>query len=1171
MQKYKLINNITGWVVFVFAAVVYTLTMEKSGSFWDCGEFVSGCYKLQVVHPPGAPFFLMLGRIFTLFSGGNPLVDGTGGKVAASVNFLSALATAGAVMFTFWTVTALVRKVIITDGQYTTPRIIAIMGAGLLAATCATFLDSSWFSAVEGEVYALSQFFMSAIVWLIMKWDADDSPYADSWLLLIAYLTGLSIGVHLLSLLAIPAISLVYYYKRSKNPTTLGWFLAIGAGFLILGLYMKFIISYTQSYLAGMDLFFVNLLGLGFNSGIVFGVLLLIALIVSVIWYTHTGTERDFYIAVGIAGLYALIGLVIEDSGMAKLIRLLIVGALFLVRRYGVDARRTLNLGMLALAFSYIGYLSYIMVPIRAIANPPINMNRPNDPFTIKSYVDREQYGDRPLLFGPAYTATFDDIDRTKPYDTIGWRWVKDEATRRYINTGPKIDYNFKSSAKMFFPRLGFWQEEAKKSAYRAWLNPSYYVWDRETNTPVQTFSPSQLAEAEAYVQKLNKDNPGYDGRGKYIVKDKITFADNLAFFFKYQVGFMYFRYFFWNFAGRQNDIQGTYANDDGRWISGIPFIDKSGLFYTPEWPQENLPKWELANKARNKFYLIPFIIGMAGFLYTLYRHEKIFWIILVLFGTAGLLQIVYQNEPPIEPRERDYAQAGSFIVFCMWIGFGFIALYQFLKNKIGELPGTGVALALCAAAPLLMGMQGWDDHNRHGRHTARDFARCYLESCAPNAVIFTQGDNDTYPLWYAQEVEGIRTDVRVINLSLLGVDWYIDQLRYKINDAPPLKLTFRPDQYAGDRRNVCRYRPVQGIAPGTPVELSKMMKIMASDDPRFTDRETEESYYFTKTFYIDVDTAKAAQMNFVSPDERSQLVPRMEWTISNNALVKNDLMTLDIIANNFMERPIYFAVSVAPDAYLGLEKYFQLEGLAYRIVPKVNAGGSPYSAPPRTDVMYENMMKKFRFGNIAENPHIYLDENNLRMVVNVKGNFGRLAEGLIAKGEKQKAAEVIDYSLKVMPPDKVPHSVFDYQYPEIYYKAGQPEKARKLLTEMWNDCKDYLNYYQTVYRWTLNNATRSGDMEYVERLKQGGFTERREVREKLYIMQELVQTVLENEEPELYAKLGMNIGPWLYPQVQSKAELDSILATSNDPSATLAIKLRNELLRYKFGFVSFM
>jgi hypothetical protein len=403
MQKFKLLNNILGWVAFLFAATVYTLTMESSGSFWDCGEFVSGAWKLQVVHPPGAPFFLMLGRLFTLLAGGDP------SKVALMVNWMSALSTAGAVMFTFWTVTALARKVIMKDGNYTDGRIFTVLGAGLIAAASCTFVDSSWFSAVEGEVYALSQFFLSLIVWIMVKWDADDSPHADHWLVLIAYMTGLSIGVHLLSLLALPAIALIYYYKRFKT-TTVGWMGAIAIGFLVLGLYMKFIISFTQSYLAGMDLFFVNTLGMGFNSGIVFGVALLVAVIVSLLKYTHSGSQRDFNIALGVSILYVVAGFIINDSWTARFIRLIFVGALFAAQRYGYETRRLVNIGVLAIAFSYVGYLSYIMVPIRSLANTPINMNRPTDPFSLKSYVDREQYGDRPLVKGPDYTASYDDI-----------------------------------------------------------------------------------------------------------------------------------------------------------------------------------------------------------------------------------------------------------------------------------------------------------------------------------------------------------------------------------------------------------------------------------------------------------------------------------------------------------------------------------------------------------------------------------------------------------------------------------------------------------------------------------------------------------------------------------------------------------------------------------------
>lgn len=1172
MQKYKLLNNIFGVLSFVFAALVYAMTMESSGSFWDCGEFVSGCYKLQVVHPPGAPFFLMLGRIFTLFSGAaDPLTATDFSRVALSVNLMSALATAASVMFLFWTVTALAKKMVFRDGEYTTGRIITVIGAGLVSAGSCTFLDSLWFSAVEGEVYALSQFFMSFIVWAMMKWDADDSKYADHWLVLIAYMTGISIGVHLLSLLALPALAMIYYYKRFKTTAT-GWLVTAAIGLGILGFYMKFIISFTQAYIAGMDLLFVNSLGLPFHSGLLFEIFLLLAVIISILYYTHSGSAKSFRIALLIAFIYFFFGLIaiipVGGSIFPILARLVFVGALLFTRfreinmsfwwvvlilfgialfsmlflivilivrpkflfeeraaergnniaiRSGSEPRRLLNIGILCIAFSYIGYISYLMVPIRSLANPPINMNRPTDPFTLKSYVDREQYGDRPLLRGPAYTVSSYDIE---DYVQTGKRWRKDKQKQAYVFDGYKQDYKFRSDVQMLFPRLGFWQEDAKKNAYRAWLNPEYNVINRQTNQIVKTFPPSGLRQANEYADNMNKD-----GGGLYYVKDDITFGDNLRFFFKYQVGYMYFRYFFWNFAGRQDDVQGTYANDNGRWLSGIPFIDNSGRFFTPEWPQENLSQTMLKNKARNKFYMIPFIIGMVGLIFLFYRDEKIFWIVLVLFGTTGFLQIIYQNEPPIEPRERDYAIASSFLTFTIWIGFGVIALIELLKTRlrIPEIPAAAGAVLLCCAAPFLMGSQGWDDHSRHGRYTARDFAICYLESCAPNAVIFTQGDNDTYPLWYAQEVEGIRTDIRIINLSLLGVDWYIDQLRYKMNDAPALKMTVTPEQYSGSRRDVVRYKQDARIPERTPVDLRSVMKFIASEDQRdkvMYQNGESENYLPTRTFYLDFDTNKVREMKMLAPDEESKMVSRIQWNIENSALLKNDWMTLDIVANNIMERPIYFAVSVSPDAYLGLEKYFQLEGLTYRVVPKLNESGSPYNAPPRTDVMYENMMKKFRFGGISDNPNIYIDENILRMTVNIRGNFGRLAEALVAKGEKEKAVEVIDHSLQSLPPAIVPHSVFNYSYPEIYYQAGQKDKGRKLLTEMLDKCKDELKYYQTVYKHVLNQAREAGDMNYFTQLQQGQFTERREVREQLYILQELTSTAKKFEDADFAAKV---------------------------------------------------
>ncbi|MBS1625262.1 MAG: DUF2723 domain-containing protein, partial [Bacteroidetes bacterium] len=1000
MTSYKKINNIAGWLVFLFAAVVYTMTLESSGSFWDCGEFVPCCFKLQVPHSPGAPFFVIVGRLFTFLAMGDVT------KVAFMVNFMSGISTALSIMFCYWSVTMLASKVFLkNESDYTTTNIVSVVGAGVIAAGCATFLDSLWFSAVEGEVYALSQFFLSFIVWAILKWDASDDKYADRWLVLIAYMVGLSIGVHLLSLLALPFIAVVYYYKRSEKQNFLGFVVASAVGFVILGFAMKFVISYTQAFLAGFDKLFVNTFGLPFWSGaFVFIVILALALI---------------------AGLY--------------------------VTQY-VRPSRLGNIAVLCAAFMYIGYMSYALIPIRASVNTPIDMGRPTDPFSIKSYVDREQYGDRPLVWGPDYTAGGMDIEKV---DTTGYKYYRQGKVYQY--GGPKLDYRFRSDACMFFPRLGFWQEEQKKQGYRVWLNPGTKLIDRKTDQVVQVFDPGQQDQAERALKQQNMTEPG-----RYILKDQIDEGDNFTFFFKYQLGYMYMRYFMWNFAGRQDDIQGTYANDNGRWICGIPFIDNlGGAFFTPQYPQDHLSQSIADNKGRNKFYMLPFILGLIGLVYTLYRNEKIFLVILVLFAVTGVFQIVYQNEPPIEPRERDYALAGSFWTYCFWIGFGVLAIIDLLRSKlkasnIGVVAGV---LLICAIAPYLMGSQGWDDHSRHDRYTARDFATDYLQSCAPNALLFTQGDNDTYPLWYAQEVEGIRRDVRVINLSLIGVDWYIEQLKYKWNDAPPVKISFTDDQIIGSNRDVTRYSGAAGIPESAYVELKKVMQFIASEDPQKKTLSPQsgemENYLPAKNVFIDVDTDKVKTMNWVAQSDLGKVVPRMQWSIGST-LLKNDLMTLDMVANNIMDRPIYFAVSVAPDAYVGLDKYFQLEGMAYRIVP-IESPGRAQQAPVRADVTYDNMMNKFRFGGIKENKNIYLDENILRMTMNLRGNYARLAQTLLDQGDKEKAAKCIDKAIEEMPKDRVPYNIFVALYPDIYYQAGQPDKAKKLSDDIWATAKDEL------------------------------------------------------------------------------------------------------------------
>lgn len=1124
MKRFKLWNSIFGVLSFVFAAVVYAMTMEKSGSFWDCGEFLPSAFKLEIAHPPGFPLFLMLGRIFTMFTGADPTAIGGHGAshVAAAANLMSALMASGTVMFTFWITTALTGRYIFKNAEYTTARTIVVIGAGLIAAASCTFLDSQWFSAVEYIVFTSSQFFLAFNIWLILKWYADDSRYADRWLVLLAFITGVSIGSHLLALLGLPAIAVIIYYKKAKKTSVWGWLGAVAAGFFMVGLYMKYIISYTLSYFASMDLFFVNTLGMPFNSGVVFGTLLVAVVIGAVLWYTHTGSKRDYAIAMGISIVYVIIGFIIDDTLAAKFIRLLFPVGLFLSERYGYGVRRYFNIAVLSIAFSYIGYSSYLMVPIRATANPAVNMSSPTDPFTLKAYVDRDQYGARPLLWGPDYTASPIEYVQRDPL------WIKDKKHGKYIQDGFKQDYKFSDDSKMFFPRLGFWQEESKKTAYRAWLNPEYNVVNRRDGQVVQTFPPNAQKQATDYANELNKT-----GGNHYYVKDNITWKDNIYFFLKYHVGFMYVRYFLWNFAGRQDDAQGTYYNNNGRWISGIPFID-AHMGGTPDYPQDHLPKTALENKARNKFYMVPLILGLIGFIFCFYKDQKTFWFLLVLFLTTGLGQIIFQNEPPIEPRERDYATACSFAVFTIWFGFGVIAIIELLWTRLKR-SGAAVSLAvilICASAPYLMGSQGWDDHNRSGRYTARDFGIDYLQSCAPNAILLTQGDNDTYPLWYAQEVEGIRTDVRVINFELLSADWYTDQLRYQVNESKAIKLSFTSEQLQGSNREVIRYNQDSRIPESTAVDLKNVMRFIASEDDNAkgtNQNGDKENYLPTKHFFLDVDTAKVRKLNMLDPAEQGQMVTRLDWKMGSNMLMKNDLVTLDIVANNFMDRPIYFSASGGSEPYHGLEKYLQAEGLTYRVVPKVNQSGSAYNIPVRLDATYDNLMNKFKFGGIKENRNVYLDENIMRMISSVRSSFARLAETLLgkaaqeeasgdlqaAKADRNKAVLVADRVLSEFPSDRVPHAGFDYVYTEIYYAAGQKDKAHKLLNELMAGARNELTYYKDVYEYLLNQAKESGDKNYQTQLEQGGMIEQhREVAEQLSIMRDLAQMAQKYDDP---------------------------------------------------------
>jgi len=955
MDNFKFINRLSGWIIFAIALIVYVLTLEPTSSLWDCGEYIAAAYKLQVVHPPGAPSFLMLGRLFTMLA---PNTD----WVAWMVNFMSGLSTAFAVLFLFWIITHFARKIIMPQGsEYSHHKMIAIIGSGAIGALATTFSDSVWFSAVEGEVYALSTFLMMLVFWSILKWESQaDEPNADRWLVFIALILGISIGVHLMSLLAVPAVALVYYFRRYK-PTLQGGIIAFLIGTGVLVLIYKVIVSTMTTIMSSFELFFVNTLGMFFGSGVIVFIALLMGLIIFGLVYSHKKKKTQ------------------------------------------------LNIAILCLLMILIGFSTYFMVIIRSNANPAINMNRPSNVFSLLSYLNREQYGSRPLLYGPHFNA------RPQSTETTGKDYTKGED--KYVVKGEKVDYEFANEDMMFFPRMGHWQRGGHAQAYRTILG-------------------------------LDKN-------------EDPTFADNIRFFVEYQIGYMWFRYFMWNFSGRQNDKQGKkHANNDGNWISGIPFIDQwiTGL------PQTDMPDKKKNNPGRNTFYMLPFILGLIGVFYHYKHHRQDFLIILTLFFFTGLAEIIFLNQPPYEPRERDYSLVGSYISYTMWIGLGVAAIYNFLKERMAPRTGAILATAICLIVPGLMGAQGWNDHDSSNRYTTRDFAKNYLESCKEDGILFTQGDNDTYPVWYIQEVEGIRTDVRVANLSLLGVDWYINQLRYKINDAEPLNLTLEKEDIAGNKRDAVRFYEQGQLSQDQHYDIKQVLEFVGSDKQRTQVRVSSGeriNYLPTKKFKLDVNKQQIVENDVVPDDLEDQIVDPLKWNLGKNKnnVLKNDLILLDIVGSNLWERPVYFAVSVSPGNHLGLSNYFQLEGLAYRVVPVKGGENTDRTGYVAEDIMYKNVMNKFQWGNTYRDD-VYLNENILRMTMNLRSNFGRLADKLIKEGKKQKAEKVIDTAMKAMPRDQVPYNFFMLQFPDYYYKVDEQEKAREIMRKLADTYKQQYNYY---------------------------------------------------------------------------------------------------------------
>lgn len=970
-KLYKKFDNLLAWAAFVIAAIVYMLTLEPTASFWDSGEFISVSYKLQVPHPPGAPLYQMMARIFSLLA----LGDVT--KVALWVNAMSAFFTALAVSLLFRTITILAKKLIVSAGDITTEKAIAIFGSGFVGSLALAFSTSVWFSAVEAEVYAASLFFTALVFWAILKWEAAaDEKDANKWLVLIAYMVGLSIGVHLLNLLAIPAVVFVYYFKKYQ-PTKKGIIITGIVSAALVFLVMNIILPGLLVVDRWFEIFFVNTLRMPFHFGTLVFFIVLIGSIVFGLYYTQK------------------------------------------------HKKVILNTVILAFTFIVIGYSSYFLLIIRSNAHVPINENAPKDALAMNAYLGREQYGTWPLLYGPYFNSPMIDVEDGTP--VLG----KNTETRRYevvnqrIGTEPVFHPDFTT----VFPRMWSRQQQIHVSGYQNWGNV--------------TGRPVRFTNQEGETEIINKP----------------TFGENLRFFFAYQMGHMYWRYFMWNFAGKQNDIQGHGSPVEGNWLSGINFIDSVRLG-----PQNNLPDTMASNRGYNRYFMLPLLLGIFGMLFQLRRRPNDTLVVALLFFMTGLAIVIYLNQTPFQPRERDYSYVGSFYAFAIWIGLGVLSLYNFFSKKINrKVAGIAATTLALVAAPALMAVENWDDHDRSNRYLTRDMAFNYLSSLAPNAIVFTNGDNDTFPLWYAQEVEGFRTDVKIVNLSLLNTEWYInDMMRRKTYDAPPIPLSLQPIQYRDGTRDfvfLVENENLQGFH-----DVRSIVQFVASDDQRTRIRTSRgfEDFLPTRNFRLPVDSARVLANGTVAPEDAHLIVPAVEWVLPGNGLQKNQLIVLDMLATNNWERPVYFAITTGPEAYMGLEEFFQLEGMVYKLVPIRTPETDGQPGRINTRILYDNIMNNFVWGNIYD-PDVYLSEDHRRITVNFRNIMQRLAFALIEENKNDSAIAVLDRAMEVMPESQVPFNYFNLLIAEAYYLAGDADKGRAIAESLLDDNSQELAYFFAI------------------------------------------------------------------------------------------------------------
>ncbi len=1050
-MNFRKINNITGWMVCLIACATYILTAEATASLWDTGEFIASAYKLQLPHPPGAPLFVLLGRIFIIFFGDNPA------NAAFAVNTMSALVSGFTILFLFWTITHFTRKMFVSTGEVLTfSQTLTVMISGVVGALAYTFSDSFWFSAVEGEVYALSSFFTALVFWAMLKWEHADERagdnqvarnHADRWIVFIFFMMGLSVGVHLLNLLTIPAVVMIYYFRRYKYSFSgAAWAFIIGC--IITGLVQVIVIKSSILFAGKFDILFVNSFGLPFFTGFIFFLVLLSVLI----WFGFKWADKN--------------------------------GWTFF------------RLSLWCIVFMLLGYSTYITTLVRSNANPSIDMNNVEDPMSLVYYLGRDQYGSQPLLYGPHFTADQVDEDGNGYYDynEEGMKYGKGD--KKYIELGKGFDPIYDKEDMMLFPRI--WDvtdQQDHVRFYAQWLGKSQYQ-DQQT------------------------------GRVKY---EDPNYADNINWFFSYQMGHMYWRYFMWNFAGKQNDLQGYGNKRDGNWISGFSNVDNRILGN-----QEKLPDALKNDKANNKLYLIPFILGIFGCVYHFLKHQKDWFVNFLLFFFTGIAIVLYLNQPGNQPRERDYAYVGSFYAFAVWIGLAVASFVKLIKESkqvfsttmlygslltfvitafsLTNFPGTDMLLTsltvtalfagivgliyyllriiskngnketvaviaagvICFSAPFLMASQEWDDHDRSKKTLARDNAKNYLESCAPNAILFTFGDNDTYPLWYAQEVENVRPDIRIINTSLLGIDWYINQLRYKVNQSDSIDVLWTPEQIRGNNRAYIRYAPPANISKENFYDLYDVMKNVVGVG------ETIESYP-VKRFIIPIEKETLLANGTVNSNDSILSTFLFELPEKQSGLDRSQLMILNILASNNWKRPIYFT---APYGELGFGRFLRKDGLSYRLVPikpefpqqnwivdkalqDVMMGGSSIR-DNNLDFMYSNMMEKFSAGG-ADKKGVYFDEENRRHLMSIRGNFAELAGNMAEKGNKEKAKKLLERCETLIHPENLPyarpsrdnsHNIYSLIYLEAAYKAGMNELAEKVKLALEKDLKQQKSYY---------------------------------------------------------------------------------------------------------------